>query len=121
MYFMYCTFRSTGISQAKHRAEAYGSPEEDEHGLLEELKEAHETECWNKLNEKGRCGQDWTVEAGRGHGMSISCLSWMERKSILDQKMIWESELAEVRAPAALVRDPCLVPSTHTRLHTNAC
>lgn len=54
MYFMYCTFRSTGINQAKHRAEACGSPEEDEHGLLEELKEAHETECWNKLNEKGR-------------------------------------------------------------------
>lgn len=54
---MCCTFRSTGINQTKHRAEACGSPEEDEHGLLEELKEAHETEYWNKLNEKGEV---WT-------------------------------------------------------------
>lgn len=60
MYFMYCTFRSTGINQAKHRAEACGSPEEDEHGLLEELSEAQETEC---SVSRGRCGPDWTVEA----------------------------------------------------------
>lgn len=85
----------TGVTQGKHRAEAWRSPAAAEHGLLEALREAPGgASAGTRSMRRGRCGQGSTVRlveamipafhfspGGRGNPLQI-----------LDPKMIQEPE-----------------------------